>query len=186
MSVKPAYPADRKRIRVVEQNPISFLQAVENAIAEGYRVENTLAGFPVVSSASGVRTITLFHEEVCGPTEVASPEAVKSLSENAVEVKDYNLMNFLLAFQSQVLAGYTLDTSRVSMLSSSLHWAVLEKGQDENVVFDFGSSEPEVESQPEAESQATEKPARKKRQPKPKPKQQDEAEQEQIEKGENE
>ncbi|AIW01749.1 hypothetical protein AVT15_gp044 [Pseudomonas phage vB_PaeM_PS24] len=180
MSVKPAYPADRKRIRVVEQNPISFLQAVEDAIAEGYRVENTMAGFPVVSSASGVRTITLFHKEVCGPTEVASPEAVKSLSENAVEVKDYNLMNFLLAFQSQVLAGYTLDTSRVSMLSSSLHWAVLEKGQDENVVFDFGSSEPE------AESQATEKPARKKRQPKPKPKQQDEAEQEQIEKGENE
>ncbi|AGR89628.1 hypothetical protein X832_gp158 [Pseudomonas phage PAK_P5] len=182
MSVKPAYPADRKRVRVVEQNPISFLQAVEDAIAEGYRVENTMAGFPVVSSASGVRTITLFHEEVCGPTEVASPEAVKSLSENAVEVKDYNLMNFLLAFQSKVLAGYALDTSRVSMLSSSLHWAVLEKGQDENVVFDFGTSESEAKQEAQQEAPAPEKPARKKRQPKVKP----QAEQEQTEKGENE
>lgn len=177
MSVKPAYPADRKRVRVVEQNPISFLQAVEDAIAEGYRVENTMAGFPVVSSASGVRTITLFHEEVCGPTEAVSPEAVKSLSENSVEIKDYNLMNFLLAFQSQVLAGYALDTSRVSMLSSSLHWAVLEKGQDENVVFDLGTSESQARPEPE-------KPARKKRQPKAKPKV--ETEQEQTEKGENE
>ncbi|UAV84520.1 hypothetical protein PHB09_024 [Pseudomonas phage PHB09] len=84
-------------IDVVEHSPITFVKKVAEAIAEGYRVENTIPGYPHFGSYGNL--IRLFKAD--------GPSGVMIAAEFSGKVEHYDPMEFMLLLQSYALAGYT-------------------------------------------------------------------------------
>ena len=83
-------------IDVVEHNPIVFVKQVSEAIANGYRVQNSNAGYPQFSPYGN--TIRLFKAERPGATII--PAEFNGM------VEHYDAMGFILFLQMVVDAGY--------------------------------------------------------------------------------
>lgn len=83
-------------IDVVEHNPITFVKVVSEKLAEGYVVQNTVAGYP--SFGMYCSSVRLFKGEA--PAGVILPDGFTGTIEH------YEPMPFLLMLQSAVLAGY--------------------------------------------------------------------------------
>jgi hypothetical protein len=84
-------------VDVVEHNPIVFVKAVTEAIAQGYNVSNTISGYPQFGIYGN--TVRLFKAEK--PSGVIIPADTNGL------VEHYDPMSFLLLVQNFVHAGYT-------------------------------------------------------------------------------
>lgn len=82
---------------IVEHNPIVFVKAITQAIALGFRVHNTMPGYPQFGAYGN--TIRLFKGEA--PSGVILPTEFTGL------VEQYDPMHFVLAIQTAVDAGYT-------------------------------------------------------------------------------
>jgi hypothetical protein len=83
-------------IDVVEHNPITFVKVITEKLAEGYVVQNTLAGFP--SFGTYCSSVRLFKGERQGVTKIADDH-------NGM-VEHYEPMPFLLLLESFVANGY--------------------------------------------------------------------------------
>lgn len=83
-------------IDVVEHNPIVFVKSIAEKLADGYVVQDSIAGFPTFGA--GVNFVRLFKGEK--PSGVILPEGFTGMIEH------YEPMPFLLLLQSAVLAGY--------------------------------------------------------------------------------
>jgi hypothetical protein len=88
-------------VDVVEHNPIVFVKAICEKIAEGYAVHNTIAGYPDFG-LYGCR-VRLYKERK-GATVVGG------VGESNL-VEQYDPMGFLLSLEAAMLAGYTLKDS---------------------------------------------------------------------------
>lgn len=83
-------------IEVVEHNPIVFVKAITEAIAEGYVVQNSNAGYPLFGAYGNA--MRLFKEERVGTMILSS--GFKG------QVEHYDPMGFMLILEAAVLAGY--------------------------------------------------------------------------------
>ena len=81
---------------VVEHNPITFIKTISEKLAEGYVVQNTIAGYP--SFGTYCNSVRLFKGEA--PAGVILPTGFTGTIEH------YEAMPFLLLLQSAVQAGY--------------------------------------------------------------------------------
>lgn len=88
-------------VDVVEHNPIVFVKAITEKLAEGYVVQNTIAGFPTFGA--GVNFVRLFKGEP--RSGVILPEGFTGMIEH------YEPMPFVLLLESAVRAGYRFKDS---------------------------------------------------------------------------
>jgi hypothetical protein len=83
-------------VDVVEHNPIVFVKAITEKLAEGYVVQNTNAGYPQFGAYGNA--VRLFKGE---------PEGAVILAEDVTGmVEHYEAMPFLLLLESYVRNGY--------------------------------------------------------------------------------
>lgn len=83
-------------VDVVEHNPIVFVKAITEKLAEGYTVQNTIAGYPQFGAYGN--QVRLFKGE---------PQGVVILAEDVTGlVEHYEPMAFLLLLESYVRNGY--------------------------------------------------------------------------------
>ena len=97
----------RESKRLFHENPISLLLEVQEAIDQGYRVENIIAGYPMLNTI--LKEITVFKpiEDVPKPAPlVPAPEAIL--------IQEYEPMVFMLSVQKAILQGYRVDAGAVS------------------------------------------------------------------------
>lgn len=93
-------------LHVIEINPSVFLALVQAAILDGFRVENTNAGFPML--ASHLKEINLFP--AVEGQDYAFPY---SDVDGTVVVNEYGQMEFMLSVQAAILDGYRIDQDSV-------------------------------------------------------------------------
>jgi len=84
-------------IDVASHSPILFVKEVCEAIANGYAVTNTIAGYP--SFGPYVNTVRLFKAE--------KPSGVIISADHDGRVEHYDPMGFMLLVQNFVHAGYS-------------------------------------------------------------------------------
>lgn len=83
-------------IDVVEHNPLTFVKAVSEKLAEGYVVQDTIAGYPYFGTQ--YCSVRLFKGEREGVTKIAEDH-------NGM-VEHYEPIHFLLLLESFVANGY--------------------------------------------------------------------------------
>jgi len=83
-------------VDVVEHSPITFVKAITEKLAEGYVVQNTIAGYPQFGAYGN--QVRLFKGEPKGATILS--EGVTGM------VEHYDPMPFVLLLESYVRNGY--------------------------------------------------------------------------------
>lgn len=136
-------------IDVVEQNPLVFVKAVAEAIAQGYQVANNLEGYPEFGSY--INRVRLFKDIKEAPK--GEPGA------DGVVIEQYDPMVFLLEVEKAVNAGYEYKMNGASYHNEiGLHGAEFAKPQPKT---EKPVKEVKVEEKAEPKK-ATKKPAAKK------------------------
>lgn len=99
----------RETRNVFHENPIVFLQDLQDAIKQGYRVENSIPGYP---SLSGVlKEVKIFPADT---VKDSATTLVWHEDQKHILVQNYDPMIFLLEFQVAVLAGFEVDPTAVA------------------------------------------------------------------------
>lgn len=93
-------------VDVVEVNPIVFVNKIVEQIANGFYVQNTIAGYPLVGLPYQIR---LF--------ETAEPEVRNKLDSevHTVVVEGYDIMRWLLDVQDVALQGFVMSLTGASV-----------------------------------------------------------------------
>jgi len=102
---------------IVEQNSAIFMQNFEEAVNQGYRAENTIAGYP---SVRGLLKEVFLVKDGNKDYQVSEFEP----KGDVVEVIEYDAADYLLAVQKAILAGYVLDPQATvfdTLLYAKLH-----------------------------------------------------------------
>lgn len=100
----------RETRNVFHENPIVFLQDLQDAIKQGYRVENSIPGYP---SLSGVlKEVKIFPADTVKDSDVVT--GIVQEDAKSILVQNYDPMVFLLEFQVAVLAGFEVDPTAVA------------------------------------------------------------------------
>lgn len=94
----------RESRNIFSDNPCVFMLDLQDAILEGYRVENTIPGFPSLNAI--LKEVKVFKPEVAD-LERPRPDA------NMIVVSNYDSMVFLLDVQAAILSGYRVDAQSV-------------------------------------------------------------------------
>lgn len=102
MTVQP-----RETRNVFSENPIVFLLDLEEAIHDGFRVENTIPGYPSLNSI--LKEVRVFRPIT---TDLEKPQ--KYVDDVEVRISNYDPMLFLLDVQDAILEGFEVDRQRVS------------------------------------------------------------------------
>lgn len=108
-------------VNVVEQNSAIFMQNFEEAVNQGYRAENTIAGYPSLRSLLKEVFLVKGGNQDYQVSEF-QPEG------DQVEVIEYDAADYLLAVQKAILAGYKLDAE--SVVFDTLLYAKLDKQKE--------------------------------------------------------
>ena len=90
-------------LNVVDMNPLLFLQQVQEAILNGFRVDNTIVTYPALHGV--MKEILLNRSDLCKDTAPIHP--VDETADEVV-VSEYESMSFMLDFQDAVLKGFRL------------------------------------------------------------------------------
>lgn len=111
----------RETRNVFSENAAVFLADLESAVKDGFRVENTIPGYPSLNSI--LKEVRLFRAD--------QPEEVVPKHDDAVEVRveNYDPMLFLLDVQAAILEGFEVDTQRTSFAPHGLRSAVLVRSE---------------------------------------------------------
>ena len=97
----------RKESRnVFSENPAVFMQDLQQAIHDGFRVSNTNEGYPMLNSILKEVRVYRSDDGVTAPM----PDDVTSQY-----VAEWDGMRYLLAFQNLVLQGFEVDTNSVTI-----------------------------------------------------------------------
>ena len=103
---------------VFSENPVVFLLDLEEAIKSGFRVENTIPGYPSLNSI--LKEVRVFR------STVSDPEKPQKHSDKVeVRVSNYDPMIFLLDVQDAILEGFEIDRQRTSFDPHGLKQCVL-------------------------------------------------------------
>lgn len=89
-------------ITIVETNPIILLKEFQAKVREGYFLDNTNAGYPMLTSV--LKEIKLFKNPSCGVKRVACSDPV-------VTVEAYDGFQFLMGLQTAIIESYNIDFS---------------------------------------------------------------------------
>lgn len=87
---------------VFSENPVLFMCDLEQAIKDGFRVVDCIAGYPLLQGM--LKEVRVFR----GDGIVA--QANLSLETEYLCIENYKPMDFLLEAQAAMLAGYVVDT----------------------------------------------------------------------------
>lgn len=87
---------------IVQENIIHFLKDFQSAVREGYFVDNTNAGYPMLSGV--LKEITLYAKPKCGVKRVACTDAV-------ITVEAYDSFEWLMKLQTAIIESYNIDFS---------------------------------------------------------------------------
>lgn len=87
---------------IVEHNIVTFLKEFQSAVREGYFLDNTNAGYPMLSGV--LKELTLFKNPKCGVKRVACTEPV-------VTAEAYNPFEWLMKVQTLIIESYNIDFS---------------------------------------------------------------------------
>lgn len=160
----------RKESRnVFSDNPVVFLQDLQQAIHDGFRVSNTNEGYPMLNSI--LKEVRVFRSDEDHVTPIPVPEDADSL-----HIAEWDGMRFILAFQNLVLQGFEVDVRNVSFQGMRtarmirVHKPDEDAAQDSAIAALQGNAQPtqpndadvqsstEVQSEEEEEVKAPEKP----------------------------
>lgn len=95
----------RESRNIFSENPIVFMLDLQDAIRDGFRVENTIPGFPSLNAI--LKEVRMFRPET------ADLEPTTRLVDTTVTIQNYDAMFFLLDVQSAILQGYEVDAELV-------------------------------------------------------------------------
>lgn len=95
----------RESRNVFSENPAVFMQDLQQAIHDGFRVSNTNEGYPMLNSILKEVRVYRSDDSFTAPM----PDDVTSQY-----VAEWDGMRYLLAFQNLVLQGFEVDTQSVS------------------------------------------------------------------------
>lgn len=95
----------RESRNIYSDNPVVFMLDMQDAIRDGFRVENTIEGYPSLNAV--LKEVRMFRPAVA--TTVPS----KHLQDDVVSIQDYDGMFFLLDVQDAILQGYEIDAEMV-------------------------------------------------------------------------
>lgn len=124
-------------VDVVEVNPIMFVKQIVGAIRNGYYVQNTISGYPVVGLPYQIR---LFETEP--PVRNKLPDEI-----HTVVVEGYDIMRWLLDVQDVALQNF--DMRLEGAVVDNYKSVTLEKVKPaEKVVFDLGTTPVEAPAKP--------------------------------------
>lgn len=87
---------------IVQENIIHFLKDFQSAVREGYFVDNTNAGYPMLSGI--LKEVVLYRSPKCGVKRVACTDPV-------ITVEDYDPFSFLMKLQTAIIESYNIDFS---------------------------------------------------------------------------
>lgn len=93
--------------RLFHENPICLLLEVQDAIDQGYRVENTIKGYPMLNTI--LKEISVFK-----PIEDVPDVAPLVPAPDSILIQEYEPMVFMLGVQKAILQGYRVDPAAVS------------------------------------------------------------------------
>lgn len=99
----------RKESRnVFSENPVVFMQDLQQAIQDGFRVNDTNEGYPMLNSI--LKEVRVYR------SEDRAPESYVPVSEDITSqhIAEWDGMRYLLAFQNLVQQGFEVDASSVS------------------------------------------------------------------------
>lgn len=95
----------RESRNIFSENPIVFMLDLQDAIRDGFRVENTIPGFPSLNAI--LKEVRMFR------AEVADLEPSKRHEDATISIQNYDAMFFLLDVQDAILQGYEVDAEMV-------------------------------------------------------------------------
>ncbi|MNF75271.1 hypothetical protein D3C85_860850 [compost metagenome] len=95
----------RESRNIFSDNPIVFMLDLQDALVEGYRVENTIAGFPTLNAI--LKEVRVFKPIT------ADLERAQKHTTTEITVSNYDSMRFLLDVQDAMLDGYEVDREMV-------------------------------------------------------------------------
>ena len=90
---------------VFSDNPAVFLLDLQDALKDGFRVEDTIPGFPTLHAI--LKEVRVFKPDVV-------IEHSAQFDEDVITISNYDSMHFLLDIQNVLLAGYEVDTTAVA------------------------------------------------------------------------
>lgn len=107
MEYKNVFSSEREHRNVFSDNPFIFMADFEQAIKDGYRLNQK--GREGWSNLSGIlKEVRMFRGE-------GVPEGVPTIADSYKEiVNEYNADTFLQKCQSMILGGYTVDSGNLS------------------------------------------------------------------------
>jgi len=142
----------RKESRnVFSENPAVFMQDLQQAIHDGFRVSNTNEGYPMLNSILKEVRVYRSDDGVTAPM----PDDVTSQY-----VAEWDGMRYLLAFQNLVLQGFEVDTNSVSFSGMKTAKMLRVNKADEDAKQDAaladlqGNANPSTETEEIAQSSA--------------------------------
>lgn len=124
-------------VQITEVNALHFLQAIEEAIADGFYADDSIGGYPQLGFPLQVRMF-----------EGDKPALRFDLGDDVVEarVAEYDPVIFILNFQSAVLQGFSVQDNGTNIDPVGLKSASLTRSvQKDAVVLDI---EPKAVSEP--------------------------------------
>lgn len=139
----------RESRNVFSENPVVFLLDLEEAIKDGFRVENTIPGYPSLNSI--LKEVRVFRQETA-----ALEQPPKYFEKVEVRIANYDPMQFLLDVQFAILEGFEIDRQRVSFDPHGLKSCTLVR------------SEVSIDLAEDAEAEEPAKPAKTRKPRKPK------------------
>lgn len=138
-------------VQITEVNALHFLQAIEEAIADGFYSNTSIAAYPQLTTFP--LQVRMFKGD--------KPELRFDLGAEVVEanIAEYDPTTFILNFQSAVLQGFSVQDKGTNIDPVGLKLASMRRSvQTKAVVLDLDGDAPE--SATEAPKQ-TKQPARK-------------------------
>jgi hypothetical protein len=122
---------DFMSIQITEGNPLHFLQAIEDAILDGFYADTSIPSYPMLTTFP--YQIRLFKSE--------KPVFRFDLGSGVVEanIAEYDPLTFILNFQSAVLQGFSVQDSGTGIDPVGLKTASMRRSvQTPDVVLDLG------------------------------------------------
>lgn len=136
----------RESRNVFSENPAVFMQDLQQAIHDGFRVSNSNEGYPMLNSILKEVRVYRSDDSFTAPM----PDDVTSQY-----VAEWDGMRYLLSFQNLVLQGFEVDTNSVSFSGMKTAKMVRVHKADEDAIQDAALAD----LQGNAQSTETEEPA---------------------------
>lgn len=140
-------------IQITEVNALHFLQAVEEAIADGFYLNTSIEGYPQMGFPLQVRAFT-------GDTPEFRFDLTTEIKDLVIE--GYDPINFMLDFQTAVLHGFHVLDKGTNLDPVGLKVATMTRVvQKQAVVLDLEPKAVETTTEAPKPAKTTRKPAKK-------------------------